>query len=58
MTDESLEHWLKPDHMSFLLMLPLTIAGFFYSEFLVALLLCWVIAFFYDLTEKVGKEDE
>jgi len=39
-------------------MLPLTIAGFFYSEFLVALLLCWVIAFFYDLTEKVGKEDE
>lgn len=48
----NLKHWMKPDHITFLLIAPAILLGMEYAA-----LGLWIIAFLYDLWEGyVGLE--
>jgi len=48
---DKLKHWLKIDHITFLLILP----SLFISKYLA--MLFWLIAFLYDIYEGYTKEE-
>ena len=46
------KHWIKPDHVGFLLLLPFGIgAAINPTTFAVPFIICWVLTLIYDLME-------